>query len=181
MLSHCIYDLSYADYFYHQWRRWWDHLATEQRQTFSKILVAINELRTSANNPAVEYATKVAQDYDAQLVILHVIRANVNNLHSINLPGHVIEMKKQAQAYFIKMTENLHDNEDRNKENILRIKTEIIASLRIADALVSYAKDKRVDLIIIGTRGRSKLKGMLLGSVAYDVIRYAHCPVLIVK
>jgi nucleotide-binding universal stress UspA family protein len=90
-------------------------------------------------------------------------------------------MKKQAQAYFVKITEKLHDNEDRNKENILRIKTEIIASLRIADALVSYAKDKRIDLIIIGTRGRSKLKGMLLGSVASDVVRYAHCPVLVVK
>lgn len=175
-----IYNLSYADYFYHQWR-WWDHLAAQQRQTFSKILVAIHELRTTTSNPAVDYAIKVAQDYDAQLVILHVIRANVNNLHSINLPAHVIEMKKQAQAYFVKITEKLHDNEDRNKENILRIKTEIIASLRIADALVSYAKDKRIDLIIIGTRGRSKLKGMLLGSVASDVVRYAHCPVLVVK
>jgi nucleotide-binding universal stress UspA family protein len=181
MLSRYIYNLSYADYFCHQCR-WWDHLATEQRQTFSKILVAIHELRTStSSNPTVDYAIKLAQDYDAQLVILHVIRANVNNLHSINLPAHVIEMKKQAQAYFTKITEKLHDNEDRNKENILRIKTEIIASLRIADALVSYAKDKRIDLIIIGTRGRSKLKGMLLGSVASDVVRYAHCPVLIVK
>jgi nucleotide-binding universal stress UspA family protein len=180
MSPYYIYNLSYADYFYYQWR-WWDHLAAEQRQTFSKILVAIHELRTTTSNPVVDYAIKVAQDYDAQLVILHVIRANVNNLHSMNLPGHVIEMKKQAQAYFIKITEKLHDNENRNKENILRIKTEIIASLRIADALVSYAKDKRIDLIIIGTRGRSKLKGMLLGSVASDVVRYAHCPVLVVK
>ena len=68
-----------------------------------------------------------------------------------------------------------------NKGNILRMKTEIIASVRIADAIVSYAKDKHIELIIIGTRDKSKLKSMLLGDVASDVVRYAHCPVLTVK
>jgi len=90
-----------------------------------------------------------------------------------------MEMRKQVRAYFSKIAEKIH--EDSNKENILRIKTEIIASVRIADAIVSYAKDKHIELIIIGTRGRSKLKSMLLGSVATDVVKYAHCPVLTVK
>ena len=72
-------------------------------------------------------------------------------------------------------------HEDSNKENSLRIRTEIIASIRIADAIVNYAKDKHIDLVITGIRGRSKLKSMLLGSVASDIVRYAHCPVLTVK
>ena len=127
---------------------------------------------------AVDYAIKIAQDYDAQLVILHVIRTDVN-LHSVNLPSHVMEMRKQAQAHFNKIAEKIH--EDNNKENILRMKTEIIASVRIADAIVSYAKDKQIELIIIGSRDRSKLKSILLGDVASDVVRYAHCAVLTVK
>ena len=127
---------------------------------------------------AADYAIKIAQDYDAQLVILHVIRTDVN-LHSVNLPSHVMEMRKQAQAHFNKIAEKIH--EDSNKENILRIKTEIIASVRIADAIVSYAKDKQIELIIIGSRDRSKLKSILLGDVASDVVRYAHCAVLTVK
>ena len=127
---------------------------------------------------AVDYAIKIAQDYDAQLVILHVIRTDVN-LHSVNLPSHVMEKRKQAQAHFNKIAEKIHD--DINKEGIVRMKTEIIASIRIADAIVSYAKDKQIELIIIGSRDRSKLKSILLGDVASDVVRYAHCAVLTVK
>ena len=151
-----------------------------ERKTFSKMLVAIDELMTAATDRVVDYAINIAQDYDAQLVILHVIRADTN-LHSVNPPSHIIEMRKQAQAYFVKITEKIHEQDSSNKENSLRIRTEVIASVRIADAIVSYAKDKHIDLIIIGIRGMSKLKSMLVGSVAYDVVRYAHCPVLSVK
>ena len=150
-----------------------------ERKTFSKILVAIDELMTASTDRVVDYAINIAKDYDAQLVILHVIRADTN-LHSVNPPSHIIEMRKQAQAYFVKITEKIHE-QDSNKENSLRIRTEIVASVRIADAIVSYAKDKHIDLIIIGIRGMSKLKSMLVGSVASDVVRYAHCPVLSVK
>jgi nucleotide-binding universal stress UspA family protein len=151
-----------------------------ERKTFSKMLVAIDELMTAATDRVVDYAINIAKDYDAQLVILHVIRADTN-LHSVNPPSHIIEMRKQAQAYFVKITEKIHEQDSSNKENSLRIRTEVIASVRIADAIVSYAKDKHIDLIIIGIRGMSKLKSMLVGSVAYDVVRYAHCPVLSVK
>jgi nucleotide-binding universal stress UspA family protein len=48
-------------------------------------------------------------------------------------------------------------------------------------AIVSYAKDKGIDLIVTGTRGRNKIKNALLGSIASDVITSAHCPVLIAK
>lgn len=150
-----------------------------ERKTFSKILVTIDELMTASTDRVVDYAINIAKDYDAQLVILHVIRADTN-LHSVNPPSHIIEMRKQAQAYFVKITEKIRE-QDSNKENSLRIRTEIIASVRIADAIVSYAKDKHIDLIIIGIRGMSKLKSMLVGSVASDVVRYAHCPVLGVK
>ena len=151
-----------------------------ERKTFSKILVAIDELMTATTDRVVDYAINIAKDYDAQLVILHVIRADTN-LHSVNPPSHIIEMRKQAQAYFVKITEKIHEQDSSNKENSLRIRTEIIASVRIADAIISYAKDKHIDLIIIGIRGTSKLKSMLVGSIAYDVVRYAHCPVLSVK
>lgn len=46
---------------------------------------------------------------------------------------------------------------------------------------MSCAKDKGFDLSVTGSRGRSMLKSVLAGSIASDVIRYAHCPVMIVK
>ena len=133
---------------------------------------------STSNDTAIDYAIKIAQDYDAQLVILNVIRVDAN-LHTVNLPNHVISMKEEAQAHFIKIMEKIHENIDRG--NILRIKTEIVASVRIADAIISYAKDKDIDLIIIGTRDRSKLKSVLVGNVESNVVRSAHCPVLTVK
>ncbi|HEX2305900.1 MAG TPA: universal stress protein [Nitrososphaeraceae archaeon] len=147
-------------------------------KTFSRILLAIHEPRKSADM-AVNYAIKVAEDYDARLVILYIIRGNAH-LQTVNLPSHIIQMKKDAQTYLIeKISDKIH--KESRMEKTIRIKTEIIASIRIADAIVSYAKDKNVDLIVIGTRGRSKLKSLVLGSVASEVVRHAHCPVLTIK
>ena len=53
--------------------------------------------------------------------------------------------------------------------------------MSIEAAIVEYAESHGVDLIIIGTRGRSGLKKMLLGSVASGVVTYATCPVMVVK
>ena len=158
------------------------HKASAKSKTFSKILVAVDELKTSTatTNRAIDYAVNIAQDYDARLIILHVIRADVR-VHGINPPSYIIEMKKEAEASFAKMIEKIHQSATKRNEETLQIKTDIIASVRIADAIVSYAKDKYVDLIVAGTRSRNKIKSALLGSVASDVITSAHCPVLIAK
>ena len=146
-------------------------------RTFYKILVTVYEPRKFAE-VALNYAIKVAQDYDARLVILCIIRGNAN-LQTVNLPSHIVQLKKDAQSYLVKVSEKIQ--KDSSKAKTIRIKTEIIASIRIADAIVSYAKDNHIELIIIRTRGTSKLKSIVLGSVASDVVRHAHCPVLTVK
>jgi nucleotide-binding universal stress UspA family protein len=159
------------------------HKVIGESKTFSKILVAVDELKTStaSTNRAIDYAVNMAQDYDAQLIILYVIRADPR-VHGINPPSHVIEMKKEAESSFAKIIEKIHETDNnKNKDRTLQIKTDIVASLRIADAIVNYAKDKHIDLIVTGTRGRNKLTSAFLGSVASDVIISAHCPVLIAK
>jgi nucleotide-binding universal stress UspA family protein len=153
------------------------HRLTE-RKTFCKILVPIYDSRTS-NGIVVDYAAKIAQDYDAQLVILNIIRADAN-LDNVNIPSYIISMKEQAQSNFIEITKKIHEDNS-NSESVIRIKTEIVASVRAADAIVSYAKDKDINLIIIEPRTSSKLKGVLLGNTESDVVKFAHCPVLTVK
>jgi nucleotide-binding universal stress UspA family protein len=148
-----------------------------RKKTFSKILVAIHESSKSADK-AVDYATRIAKDYNALLVVLYVVRTQTN-LDTVTLPSHVVDFKKQAQAYLTKISEKIHKHSD--TENIVKVKTEIIASLKIADAIVDYAKDKHIDLIVVGPRGRSKLKSLVLGSVTSDVVRLANCPVLTVR
>jgi nucleotide-binding universal stress UspA family protein len=83
-------------------------------------------------------------------------------------------MNKEAQKYLDKVKLKA------NEKNI-HIITEIIASTNTAGGIVDYAEDKDIDLIIIGTRGRSGFKKILLGSVASKVVTYAHCPIMVVK
>lgn len=149
-----------------------------RKKTFSKILVAINDSSKAADK-AVYYSTRIAEDYDAILVVLYVIQTQIN-LDTATIPSHVIDFKKQAQAYLSKISEKIH-HEHSDTGNIVKVKTDIIASNKIADAIVNYAKDKHIDLIVVGPRGKSKLKSLVLGSVTSDVVRLANCPVLTVR
>ena len=47
--------------------------------------------------------------------------------------------------------------------------------------IIRYAKENDVDMIVIGTDGRSGVEHMMFGSTAEKVVRKAHCPVLSVK
>ena len=61
-------------------------------------------------------------------------------------------------------------------------KTEFIVDpASIVGAIVDYAERQNIDLIVIGSRGLSGFKKLLLGSTATGVVNYAHCPVLAVK
>lgn len=50
-----------------------------------------------------------------------------------------------------------------------------------ARSILSLAKDENFDLIVMGSRGLSRIAGFLLGSISDAVVHHAHCPVLIVR
>jgi nucleotide-binding universal stress UspA family protein len=57
----------------------------------------------------------------------------------------------------------------------------IIAKESIVSEIIEFAELRSIDLIIMGTRGRTGFKKLLLGSVASGVVTYAHCPVLVIR
>jgi nucleotide-binding universal stress UspA family protein len=70
------------------------------------------------------------------------------------------------------------------------VSREIKASLKMEEMIrigvpfleiIRVAKEKDVDLIVLGTHGRSGLSHVLIGSVAEKVVHHAHCPVLTIK
>jgi nucleotide-binding universal stress UspA family protein len=89
--------------------------------------------------------------------------------------------KKEAENWFkeiIKYAE--HDGG--MPEIAEKIKTDVITTpFSTAASILNYAEENGVDLIVIGTRGKSGLKKMLLGSVASDIVVYSYCPVLVIK
>ena len=148
-----------------------------QKTIFSKILIAIDG--SDASTDASDYAISISKKYNAELYALHVIHPADADLFGstgemTTAAYNTIDMNKEAQKYLDKVKLKA------NEKNI-QIKTEIIASTNTAGGIVDYDEDKDVDLIVVGTRGRSGFKKILLGSVAYKVVTYAHCPVLVVR
>jgi nucleotide-binding universal stress UspA family protein len=144
-----------------------------QKTIFSKILVAIDG--SDASMDAAEYAISLSKEYNnAELYALHVIRADVDLFGPHETSEFMTTMRNEGEKYLNKVRLKV------NEKNI-QIKTEIISSTNIAGGIVDYAEENKIDLIVIGTRGRTGFKKLLLGSVASHVVTYAHCPVLVVK
>jgi nucleotide-binding universal stress UspA family protein len=57
----------------------------------------------------------------------------------------------------------------------------VVVRGRAASAIVEAARERQVDLIVTGSRGRGRLRSMLLGSVAAEVVGEAPCPVLVAR
>lgn len=158
---------------------------------FSKILVAIDGSEQSMN--AAYYAIGIANRKGNEVGRVQLIGLTVLDLTKLSssffatASGYygakeLEEKRKEAQQWLDKV-EKLASNEENNNDNNIKFKSEIIEDpvSRVGSAIVDYAERENVDLIVIGTRGRTGFKKILLGSVASDVVTYAHCPVLIVK
>jgi nucleotide-binding universal stress UspA family protein len=57
----------------------------------------------------------------------------------------------------------------------------LLTGIAIYGEVIQFAQQENIDLIVIGTRGRSGIKKLLLGSTASGVVTYANCPVLVTK
>ena len=120
------------------------------------------------------------------LIAIHVLPSQIGYAYSSDIYGlatstsiseFLESIKKEAEKWFDKVKQK---SDDTNKK--IQLKTEVIATDRsVVAAIVEYAERENMDLIVIGTRGRSGFKKLLLGSIASGVATYAHCPVLIVK
>jgi nucleotide-binding universal stress UspA family protein len=69
---------------------------------------------------------------------------------------------------------------ERGQKHGVEITTDIVVG-HPGEQLIYRAETEQVDLMIVGRRGTSLFQKMVLGSVSERVLRYAHCPVLLVK
>jgi nucleotide-binding universal stress UspA family protein len=68
------------------------------------------------------------------------------------------------------------------KQKSVKVKTDVVVGISsVVKEIIEYAHKNKIDMIVIGSRGLSGFKKMLLGSVASGVVTYAHCPVLVAK
>lgn len=134
-----------------------------------KILVPVDFSEDAQR--ALQVARSLARDHGATLVLAAAAPppppVTESLLPASEYPGLVAAKRRELESVAATVTD-------------LPIETHVLGG-EPGPAIVAIANDCDVDLIVMGTHGRSGLRRMLMGSVAEYVLRHAGCPVLTMK
>jgi len=136
------------------------------------ILVPIDYSRGSEK--AFDYALRSARETKAKLVALNVVPAELIYPPTGGQFDFYGLMERDARDRFAKLVQ-------RKGVKAGECKLVLARGTDFAAVIVRQAKKLRASMIIMGSHGRTGLRRLLLGSVAERTLRYADCPVLIVK
>ena len=131
---------------------------------------------------AAKVAVTLAEKFNAELIICHAIQTPFRSFaqNGIAIPTSLLHDYRAAAR---EDANNTVDKVTRLAETdhvkTVRVIQENVFS--VVEAIVNIAKHRSVDLIVIGTRGQSGFKKMLMGSVSSGVLSHAPCPVLVVR
>jgi nucleotide-binding universal stress UspA family protein len=134
---------------------------------FERIIVPVDGSEVSKK--AAKKAIALAKFSDIKVVALHVIQDQPSppimrqELHEL--------LQKEGQSY-------LDEIEEWGKQRGVKISKELVEG-HPAEEIIKEAKED--DLIVMGSKGRTGLDRLLIGSVAENVARHASCSVMIVK
>ena len=145
---------------------------------FNKILCPFDFSENAQE--ALQYAIHLMlKDEDATLYLTHVVDSRVYDYGGpIYGQEPSVSMVVLDQSTKEQLEKKLLDHVPEGIQN--RVETIILFGVPFLEIIMT-AKDKNVDLIVIGTHGRTGIAHMLIGSVAEKVVRKAPCPVLSVK
>ncbi|MEX0600472.1 MAG: universal stress protein [Rhodothermales bacterium] len=119
---------------------------------------------------AFSHASHLSARYDAHLHVLNVVP-----------PGHSPDEGPLAYMDLTKEEDVWTDAYQADAEDGVAVVHSSIKAASAVEGILEYAKSYDVDLIVMGTHGRTGIDHLLSGSVAEDVVRHASCPVLTVR
>jgi nucleotide-binding universal stress UspA family protein len=146
--------------------------------SFKRILVAFDGSSDSVK--AVKIAASIAKEHGSKLTIVHVYTVPT---YSYMTPAGLSSSQFSA----------LDDAAKTHARDILRrgiasagsagVKAggEMLQGGSVVECIVDFAANEKADLIVMGTRGVTGFKRMLVGSVSSGVVAHAKCPVLVVR
>ena len=145
-----------------------------------KILVP-TDFSSAAQN-AVQVATNIALKEGAQLILLHVIELPDHG--SFNVEGEVLTTQNWEDKIFsMKLIEGSKQKLERVASDTRDKGVSTLCELRLGSpfhGIREIITDKKIDLVVMGTAGHSRLEEMIIGSNTEKVVRHAKCPVLTV-
>jgi universal stress protein A len=135
-----------------------------------------------ASEAALSYGRELARAFGARLHLVHVVEDISGRLSGLpNAPEAYIDFgrwQRDAVDAADAELQKLLSDEDRRK---LGASAVAVLARTAAPALLEYARDHGINLIIAGTHGRGVLGHLVMGSVAEKLVRLATCPVLVVR
>ena len=135
-----------------------------------RILVGYDE--SGPSKRAFAHALELAHRFGAELLVVSVVRITESGLLA-EVEGVIDTAGEYFKEAFVGM-------QQRAREVDVTMASEVVAG-HPAEQIVHLAELKHVDIVVLGSRGRSKVSRWLLGSVSERVLRYAHCPVTIIR
>jgi nucleotide-binding universal stress UspA family protein len=128
---------------------------------------------------ALDYGRELCRAFGATLHVVHAVDLLAARLPMTQGHGYDVDrLQKEVEEAGREALGRLVTDEDRAK---LRARSAVVAALGPSDALLDYATEQMIDLIVIGTHGRTALSRLMMGSVAEKVVRQSPCPVLTVR
>jgi nucleotide-binding universal stress UspA family protein len=140
----------------------------KQRVTFENILLATDFLPVA--NAAMSYAAGLARSFGANLYALHVTEPTNYALPPQMWGGMQTAVEAEKQG----LREKLHRDFPEVTPQIIEAEGDVLRA--VETAIEKY----EIDLVVLGTRGRTGLEKVLLGSKAEEILRRVQCPVLTV-
>jgi nucleotide-binding universal stress UspA family protein len=144
-------------------------------KTFDKILTAIDFSDNSEH--AFDYALTLARQFQAELIILHVINEPVD-LRGFYVPHISFEqLEKEIADGAEKMMEKFCQTRLGDFSNY---RTAIVSGMPYEE-IIRKSEEVGASLIVLGTHGRTGLDHLIFGSTAERVVRSSSCPVLTIR
>jgi nucleotide-binding universal stress UspA family protein len=144
-----------------------------------KILVAVDGSNPSFKASA--HAIDLAKNFKAELIALHIIYP-VYIPYEFALSQRTVRLEEVTRKEMEQGKKYVDKVKQKAVEKKVRVKTDVVIGVTsVVKVIVDYAEKKKIDMIVIGSRGMTGFKKLWLGSVAGGVVTYSHCPVLVVK
>jgi nucleotide-binding universal stress UspA family protein len=142
---------------------------------FQNILVPFDLSNHSIRSFKV--AIDIAKKYQSKVTLLTCLEGDAWHHKYYDSRADKELIKKQREV----TKKHLEKLESMAEKNNISFKSQILTSQSVVNDIVTFAKSRKHDLIIIGSHGRTGFDKLLLGSVANGVSQKTKCPVLIVK
>ncbi|NIP86691.1 MAG: universal stress protein [Planctomycetales bacterium] len=126
---------------------------------------------------ALKYACAFTEQFAAELHLLHVLETHPSAAPHFGMGLALAPQVEESRTEVDQALEKLLDPEWATGRQIVRA----TATGPPFIGIVRYARQQEIDMIVLGTHGRSGLPHVLMGSVAERVVRKAPCPVLTVR